>query len=77
MRNAILGAPQGAADVYRILRDRFIRKPKKPGFLVHNRTGKYALHYHAEQVPTRASRITLSNEKDRFGVARAVIDLRK
>jgi hypothetical protein len=76
VRNAILGAPQGAADVYRILRDRFIRKPKKPGFLVHNRTGKYALHYHAEQVPTRASRITLSNEKDRFGVARAVIDLR-
>jgi choline dehydrogenase-like flavoprotein len=76
LRNAILGAPQGAADVYRILRDRFLKKPRKPGFLVQNRGGKYALHYHAEQVPTRESRITVSREKDSFGMARAVIDLR-
>lgn len=76
LKNAILGAPQGAADVYRILRDRFIRKPGKPGFLVYNRGGKYALHYHAEQVPSRESRITLSDKTDSYGLARAVIDLR-
>jgi choline dehydrogenase-like flavoprotein len=76
LRNAILGAPQGAVDAYRILRDRFLKKPRKPGFLVQNRGGKYALHYHAEQVPTRESRINISKEKDSYGMARAVIDFR-
>ena len=76
LRNAILGAPRGAKDIYSILRDRFIKKPKKPGFLVRNRGGKYALHYHAEQVPNPESRITLCGECDAFGVPRAVIDLR-
>jgi len=76
LRNAILGAPRGAKDIYRILRDRFIRKPAKPGFLVPNFGGKYALHYHSEQVPNSDSRIKLGSETDSFGVPRAVIDLR-
>jgi len=76
LRNAIFGAPRGAMDVYRILRDRFIKKPRKPGFLVHNKSGKYALHYHGEQIPNRDSRITLSSETDSFGIPRAQIDLR-
>jgi len=76
LRNAILGAPQGAADIYRILRDRFIRKPKKPGFMVSNPGGRYALHYHAEQIPQAESRITLTNEADKFGLKRVAIDLR-
>jgi choline dehydrogenase-like flavoprotein len=76
LRNAILGAPRGAADMYRILRDRFLVKPRKPGFVVRNHGGRYALHYHAEQVPTSSSRIRLSGERDSFGVHRASIDLR-
>ena len=76
LRNAILGAPQGAMDIYRILRDRFIRKPKKPGFLVSNCGGRYALHYHAEQIPNPDSRIQLGDETDAYGVQRAKIDLR-
>jgi choline dehydrogenase-like flavoprotein len=76
LRNAILGAPHGAVDIYRILRDRFLSKPRKPGFLVPNRGGRYALHYHAEQVPTPSSRIRLTTEVDAYGVPRAVIDLR-
>ncbi len=74
--NAILGAPRAAADLYEILRGRYFRKPKKPGFLVHNKGGKYALHYHAEQIPNPDSRITLSDEVDRYSLPRAVIDLR-
>ena len=74
--NAVLGAPRAALDVYGILRDRFIRKPKKPGFLVRNNGGKYALHYHAEQIPNPDSRISLSGELDRYGMPRACIDLR-
>ena len=76
LRNAILGAPRGAVDMVRILRDRFLRKPRKPGFLGRNRGGKYALHYHAEQIPTAASRIQLTREIDAYGVPRARIDLR-
>jgi choline dehydrogenase-like flavoprotein len=76
LRNAVLGAPRGAVDMFRILRDRFIRKPKKPGFLVPNQGGKYALHYHAEQVPSPSSRIQLTQENDSYGVPRASIDLR-
>ncbi|MGD0797866.1 MAG: GMC oxidoreductase [Acidobacteriaceae bacterium] len=76
LRNAILGAPKGAKDIYRILRDRFLRKPRKPGFLLESSSGRYALHYHAEQIPHPDSRITLAPDRDFFGVPRAVIDLR-
>jgi hypothetical protein len=76
VRNALLGVPGGMKDVYRIVKDRFIAKPRKPGFLVPNRGGRYALHYHAEQIPQRDSRITLGDETDQFGVPRAVIDFR-
>lgn len=76
LRNAVLGLPRGAGDILGILAGRFIGKPRKPGFLVHNRGGRYALHYHAEQVPQPQSRITLGSQVDSFGVPRAVIDLR-
>lgn len=76
IKNAILGAPRGAMDIFRILRDRFLTKPKKPGFLVSNRTGQYALHYHAEQIPNPESRIRIGEETDAFGLPRAYIDLR-
>jgi choline dehydrogenase-like flavoprotein len=76
LRNTVLGAPGGAMEMYRVLRDRFLTKPRKPGFLVPNKGGLYALHYHAEQVPTAESRIRLTDEKDAYGVPRASIDLR-
>lgn len=74
--NVILGAPAGARDVINIFRDRCFSKPRKPGFLIRNPGGKYALHYHGEQEPNPESRVTLAAEKDRFGVPRAAIDLR-
>lgn len=76
LRNAIRGVPSDAKCIYRILRDRFVIKPGKPGFLVPNRGGKYALSYQAEHLPCRDSRIKLGAETDSFGVPRAVIDLR-
>ena len=76
LRNAIFGAPAGAQDIIDILRYRLLGKPRKPGFVVRNRAGKYALHYHGEQEPNAQSRISLSNESDRFGLPRALIDLR-
>jgi len=76
IRNVLLGGPRAARDLYRILRDRFLRSPKKPGFLVESATNSYPLKYHAEQIPTRDSRITIGDETDDFGLPRAVIDFR-
>jgi choline dehydrogenase-like flavoprotein len=76
MRNAVLGAPAGALEMYRVLRDRFLTKPRKPGFVVPNKGGRYALHYHAEQAPSAESRIRLTDEVDAYGVPRASIDLK-
>ncbi|HEY2469672.1 MAG TPA: GMC oxidoreductase [Terracidiphilus sp.] len=76
LRNVVIGAPGGAMELYRVLRDRFLTKPRKPGFLVPNKGGRYALHYHAEQVPSAQSRIRLTDEKDAYDVPRASIDLR-
>ncbi|ATC23454.1 aldo/keto reductase [Caulobacter vibrioides] len=58
-----------------ILRARYGR-PRKPGFLIRNRAGRYALHYHAEQSPSPDSRVTLSNDVDAYGLPRLKIDFR-
>ncbi len=76
LRNVITGAVAGAADIVGILNDRFLRRPRKPGFIVRNRGGKYPLHYHAEQQPSPDSRIVLSTQKDQFGMPRVAVDLR-
>jgi len=76
LANVIIGAPRGARDMVNILRDRFLSKPGKPGFLVRNAGGKYALHYHGEQEPNPDSRIVLTDETDRFGLPRVAIDFR-
>ena len=73
-RNLILGAPKGVWDLYKILHDRFLNKPKKPLFMIRDRMGRYLLTYHAEQVPTTESRIKIGSKTDSFGVPRAVID---
>jgi hypothetical protein len=60
----------------RILAFRYLGKPRRPGFLLPSASGTYALHYHAEQAPCPRSRITLSAQRDAFGMRRAAIDLR-
>jgi hypothetical protein len=76
LRNVIIGAPGGALDIVDILRSRLLRRPRKPGFLIRNPTGAYALHYHAEQEPNAESRIGLADEHDRYGLPRALVDFR-
>jgi choline dehydrogenase-like flavoprotein len=76
LRNVLVDGPRGVLVMSEIVRDRFLSKPWKPGFLVRNREGRYALHYHAEQEPNPESRVALRSEKDEFGLARVSIDLR-
>jgi hypothetical protein len=76
LKNVLVGAPRGLTDIARIVYGRFIAHPRKPAFLVRNRDGRYALHYHAEQEPNPESRVVLTNSTDKFGMPRVAIDLR-
>jgi len=54
---------RAALDVIDILRHRYLSSVRKPGFVLRNAGGTYALDYHAEQVPHADSRVTLRNEQ--------------
>ncbi len=73
--NLLTGAVSGGFDLARILNGRFLSKPPRPGFLLRNRLGRYALHYHAEQSPSRSSLVKLTEDRDRNGTPRLEIDL--
>jgi hypothetical protein len=60
--------------LWRILLDRFVRKPQKPGFLISNDGARYALHFHAEQRARPQSRVTLARARDALGMPRLSID---
>ena len=62
------------AGAWRILRERFLQKPAKPGFLVMNRGGRYSLHFHAEQRAKAESRVTLADTRDALGMPRLLIN---
>nr|WP_294547249.1 GMC family oxidoreductase [uncultured Rhodopila sp.] len=73
----VVGSPLGtASSALQILYDRYSPALRKPGFLIRNSAGRYALHYHGEQRPNAESRVTLSNSFDALGVPRLKIDLR-
>jgi choline dehydrogenase-like flavoprotein len=59
-----------------ILHARLLTSPRKPGFLVRSRDGRYALHYLAEQAPRDQSRVTLSTRQDALGLPFLDVDLR-
>jgi choline dehydrogenase-like flavoprotein len=50
---------RAAVDVYDIIRRRYISRVRKPGFILRNDGGRYAIHYHGEQLPNPESRVTL------------------
>ena len=74
--NVLSDFPRTVSGAVTILRERILARPRKPGFLVYNRAGKYALHYHAEPTPDPASRVKLTNRVDAFGMPRLAVDLR-
>lgn len=67
---------QAAADVLTILRLRYFSPVRKPGFVLRNQGGTYALNYHAEQIPNPDSRVILNQERDAHGMLRLTIDFR-
>jgi hypothetical protein len=64
----VLSNPLGlVVNAAKIVRSRFFRIPRVPGFLIRNRGGRYALHFHSEQSPEKAPLINLLSTRDPFG----------
>ena len=74
--NIVRDGPQVATDVYLMLRDCVFKQTKKSSYTFPNRAGRFALYYHGEQMPNPNSRIFLTNEADRHGLPRALINFR-
>ncbi|HLH94772.1 MAG TPA: FAD-dependent oxidoreductase [Xanthobacteraceae bacterium] len=73
----VLGSPHSTlAEIVAIVRARFLSSPRKPGFLLRNRAGRYALHYHAEHAPNRESRVKLGNTADALGLPFLDVELK-
>ena len=68
--NVALHPLSTAVSAWQILRQRYLEKPRRPGFLIRNRAGRYALSYHGEQLPMADSRVTLGPD------GKLVVDLR-
>ncbi|NQX10195.1 FAD-binding protein [Microbacteriaceae bacterium VKM Ac-2855] len=67
---------RAAADTLDILRRRYLSPIRKPGFVLRNAGGTYALHFHAEQVPNPESRVLLSDDIGADGLPELTIDFR-
>jgi choline dehydrogenase-like flavoprotein len=58
------------------LRQRTFAERKLPSVVLGSRENRYELEFHAEQAPNPESRLTLSDERDAFGMPRLKIDWR-
>ncbi len=74
LANLIRELPKTALYGLGFLYKRFASSPAIPGFFVPNPGHRYGLSYHSEQSPTEKSKVYLSNETDRFGLPKLVID---
>lgn len=76
LRNVLASPHRAVASSLRLLRRRYLTRPRCPGFLDLNRAGRYALHFHAEQAPCAESRVSLSSETAEGNVPTLRVDLR-
>lgn len=55
---------RAAADVIDVLRQRYLSPVRRPGFILRNDGGRYAIHYHGEQIPNPDSRVVVRADDD-------------
>ena len=74
--NVVKGLPSAIALSSGFLWRRYMTRSRLPGFFIRNKNHRYRLAYHSEQIPQPDSRVTLSGEFDRTGLAKIRVDLR-
>jgi hypothetical protein len=74
--NVMRGLPSAIAVSSDFLWRRYMSKSRLPGFFVHSKNLRYRLAYHSEQIPQSDSRVMLSEQTDRTGLAKIRVDLR-
>jgi choline dehydrogenase-like flavoprotein len=76
LANIAKDLPQTLLAVPRLLYGRYAASVPVPGFFKRNAARRYGLAYHAEQAPSRESRVRLADDADSTGLPRLSIDLR-
>lgn len=74
--NVLRDAPDTAAFLAHWLRQRTFAERKYPSVILNNRSNRFSLEIHGEQIPNRNSRITLMHDRDALGMRRVHIDWR-
>lgn len=74
--NVLRDLPSAVTGSARFLYRRYVSSWRVPGFFIRNPSRTYGLSYHAEHLPAADSRVTLSRDRDRFGMPRLRVDLR-
>jgi len=84
------GVPQRASHLRNVVRDfphvatffpkyvfrRYISRSRTHSFFELSPTRRYSIRYHAEHLPNKDSRVSLSDERDAYGLYRLAIDFR-
>jgi choline dehydrogenase-like flavoprotein len=76
LRNTLMDLPSVAYRVPRFLYKRYMPQRRIPALFLYNRSNRYSLFYHAEQLPHRHNQVSLDTERDRFGMPILRIDYR-
>lgn len=76
LKNALFDLPQTLLFSQMILRKRFLAKRKLPSVVLKSKSNTYPLDLNVEQSPEPTSRLTLTGNKDVFGMPKLRIDWR-
>jgi choline dehydrogenase-like flavoprotein len=76
LRNVVTSPADALSFAWHMLRDRKLAERKFPSIVIRSKAALFSLDFHAEQQPNPASRITLSDRLDPFGMPRIRIDWR-
>jgi choline dehydrogenase-like flavoprotein len=76
LRNLVIDAPGFVGFAPSFAYRRFLKRRRIPSVVLPNKQPVYPMHYAAEQSPNRYSRVTLADERDRYGLPRAELNFR-
>jgi choline dehydrogenase-like flavoprotein len=76
LRNILLDFPHTAFYAPQLLFKRLLPNRRIPALFIYSRFNRYDLYYHAEQTPQWDNRVSLEQQRDRFGMPRLQVNFR-